>query len=119
MSAVKRPNPTKAIRPAKGGPSRAPAAPHKPGPTTAVPAPSPAVLDATELQRVALLALRDVALATDAPSAAKAAAARTLLEYTGGIGRHAEPPATVTRAKPLAEMTLEELDAAIAAHGSD
>ena len=75
----------------------------------------PGLPDTAELQAVALSALKAVAEDTDAPAAAKAAAARTLLEYTGGIGRHAEPPPSVSRTKPLSEMSLAELDAAIAA----
>lgn len=70
-------------------------------------------LDAEKLRLDALGALQAVATAADAPPAARAAAARTLLEFCGSIGRHAEPP--VSTAKPASEMTLAELDAAIAA----
>lgn len=79
--------------------------------------PRQGVLDPLELQRVALGALAEVAQDANSPSAAKAAAARTLLEYCGAIGRHAPEPPTKAQAKPLSEMTLAELDAAIAAHG--
>lgn len=66
-----------------------------------------------DLRRVALVALREVAADKAAPSAARAAAARTILESLGDIGRLQE----LARAteKPLAEMSLAELDEAIAA----
>jgi hypothetical protein len=47
--------------------------------------------------------------------AARAAAARTLLEYVGAIGRHAPEPPARAAVKPASEMSLSELDAAIAA----
>jgi hypothetical protein len=67
------------------------------------------------LQVAALGALQSVALDGDAPAAARAQAARTLLEFVGAIGRHAPEPAAKTATKPAAEMSLAELDAAIAA----
>ena len=47
-----------------------------------------------------------------APAAARAQAARTLAEMVGALGRHAAPPAS--EAKPVAEMTREELEAELA-----
>lgn len=72
-------------------------------------------LDPLSLQRAALAALQEVAGAADAPMAARAAAARTLLEYVGAIGRHAPEPPARAAVKPASEMSLSELDAAIAA----
>ena len=65
-----------------------------------------------EIRRVATLALLDVSASRAAPPAARAAAARTLLESLGDIGRLQE----IARAqeKPLSELTLAELDAEIA-----
>lgn len=72
-------------------------------------------LDPLRLQACALSALQTVAGAADAPMAARAAAARTLLEYVGAIGRHAPEPPARAAVKPASEMSLSELDAAIAA----
>jgi hypothetical protein len=61
-----------------------------------------------EIRRVATLALIEVSNSQKAPPAARAAAARTLLESLGDIGRLQE----IARAaeKPLADMSLTELD---------
>ena len=61
-----------------------------------------------ELRTIALSALVDVARDKVAPSAARAAAARTMLESIGDIGRLQE----VARQseKPFAEMSRRELD---------
>jgi len=56
-------------------------------------------------------ALADIARDGTAPAAARAQAARTLLEYSGAIGRNADGP---KRDKNAGEMSLAELDAAIA-----
>lgn len=61
------------------------------------------------LESLALEALRSVCLAPDAPAAAKAAAARTLLEACGKIGRNQEIIAE-TKDKDLATMSLKDLD---------
>jgi len=53
--------------------------------------------------------LRSVSIAADAPAAAKAAAARTLLEACGKIGRNQEIIAE-TKDKDLATMSLKDLD---------
>lgn len=64
-----------------------------------------------EVRRIATLALLDVSANKNAPAAARAGAARTLLESLGDIGRLQE----IGRAseRPLAELTLSELDAEI------
>lgn len=103
--------------------SRKPADGPEPAPAIETPAdtaltvhgPSAPFLDVRLLQDTALLALQTVCLAADAPSAAKAAAARTLLEYCGAIGRHAPEPQTRAADKPLSEMSLDEIDAQIRA----
>jgi hypothetical protein len=61
-----------------------------------------------EIRRVATNALLAVADDPKAPSAARAAAARTLLESLGDIGRLQE----IARAneRPLTELSLSELD---------
>ena len=60
-----------------------------------------------ELRQIALHALVEVADDGDAPAAARAAAARTILESLGDIGRLQE----VARAseKPLTEMSAKEV----------
>ena len=65
-----------------------------------------------EIRRVATQALLAVADDTKAAPAARAAAARTLLESLGDIGRLQE----IARAneRPLTELSLSELDAEIA-----
>lgn len=57
--------------------------------------------------------LRDLLSDPDAPSSARAAAARTLAELSGALGRHAPPPAPPAR--PVAQMTLAEIEAELAA----
>ena len=57
--------------------------------------------------------LCQICIAHDAPSNAKATAARTLLELVGALGRHADPSALNTI--PASEMSLEQLEARIAA----
>jgi hypothetical protein len=64
-----------------------------------------------EIRRVSTLALLDVASDQTAPSAARAAAARTLLESLGDIGRLQELARAAER--PLSELSLAELDAEI------
>ena len=65
-----------------------------------------------ELREIATLALVSVAANAKAPAAARAAAARTLLESLGDIGRLQE---VAKRAeKPLNEMTAAEVDSEIA-----
>lgn len=65
-----------------------------------------------EIRRIATLALLAVSSDRNAPAAARAGAARTLLESLGDIGRLQE----IARAseRPLSELTLSELDAEIA-----
>lgn len=61
-----------------------------------------------QIRKIATQALIDVSEDAKAPPAARAAAARTLLESLGDIGRLQSP---VSRAeKPLSEMTNTELD---------
>lgn len=63
-----------------------------------------------DLARQALRAiLKDAA----APAPARAAAARTLAEMAGALGRHAAPPAPLGR--PISEATRAELEAELAA----
>lgn len=57
--------------------------------------------------------LREIMADPASPAAARAQAARTLAEMTGLLGRHAAPPAE--KGKPLAEMTLAELEAELRA----
>lgn len=61
----------------------------------------------------ALTVLRSVMNDPETPAAARGAAARTVLEVMGAIGRHAVPP-PVTSDKPLATMTRAEIDAELA-----
>ena len=61
------------------------------------------------LEELALEALRQVCLATDSPAAAKAAAARTLLEACGKLGRNQEIIAD-TKDADLSTMSLKDLD---------
>ena len=58
-------------------------------------------------ETLAKAALRSVMLDKAAPAAAKAQAARTMLELLGSLGRHAKPP--VDESRSLAEMTPDEL----------
>jgi hypothetical protein len=61
------------------------------------------------LEMLALEALRSVCLSTDAPAAAKAAAARTLLEACGKIGRNQEIISD-EKSKDLSTLSVQELD---------
>lgn len=65
----------------------------------------------TSDEDLARLALREVASSARAPASARAAAARTLLEAGGLIGRLQEKPRNT---KGLHEMSREELEAEIA-----
>ena len=69
-------------------------------------------LDKDKTIELARETLRQICLAQDAPSNAKATAARTLLELVGALGRHADPASMNTI--PASEMTLEQLEARIA-----
>lgn len=69
------------------------------------------MLDSADLEQVAIGALRAVASDRNAPAAARAAAARTLLETCGRIGRLQET--APTDARPLDEMSAGELSAEI------
>ena len=61
------------------------------------------------LEELALEALRAVAGDSTAPAAARAAAARTLLEACGKLGRNQEIIAD-TKDKDLSTMSLSDLD---------
>lgn len=61
---------------------------------------------------LALSALRDVARDSEAPAAARAAAARTLLEVRGLLGRHAAPPDNGSA--PLSSLSAADLRAELA-----
>ena len=61
----------------------------------------------SDLEAIALAALRDVASDRKAPAAARAAAARTLLETAGRIGRLQAPGSGTER--PLNEMSASEI----------
>lgn len=65
------------------------------------------------LENLALEALRAVCLATDSPAAAKAAAARTLLEACGRIGRNQEI-INDSESKDLSSLSASDLDKEIA-----
>jgi hypothetical protein len=71
--------------------------------------PSPA-----RLQASAIAALQSVADDPGSPAAARAQAARTILEYLGGIGRHAKPPEEAA-SRSLASMSRSELLAELSA----
>jgi hypothetical protein len=82
--------------------------------TVDTPAPPPAKrLDKQETIELAKATLCAICLSSDAPSNAKATAARTLLELVGALGRHADPSSLNTI--PASEMSLEQLEARIAA----
>lgn len=63
---------------------------------------------------LALSTLRAVCLDTAAPAAARASAARTILEVKALIGRHATPDEDAAR-KPAHAMTREEMEAELRA----
>ena len=69
-------------------------------------------LDKQETVELAKATLQQICLALDAPSNAKATAARTLLELVGALGRHSDPSSLNT--VPASEMSLEQLEARIA-----
>jgi len=73
------------------------------------PGPDP---DPDEDLELARRVLREVAQDGEAPPAARAGAARTLLELIGALGRHAAPPPDPSRA--LSEMDAGELRAELA-----
>jgi hypothetical protein len=82
--------------------------------TVDTPAPPPAKrLDKQETIELAKATLCAICLTSTTPSNAKASAARTLLELVGAIGRHADP--TSMNTIPASEMSLEQLEARIAA----
>lgn len=60
------------------------------------------------LKTIAIETLKAVANDVQAPAAARAAAARTLLELLGAIGRLQEPERT--RETPVSELSAIELD---------
>jgi hypothetical protein len=69
-------------------------------------------LDKQETIELAKATLCAICVSSDAPSNAKATAARTLLELVGALGRHADPSSLNTI--PASEMSLEQLEARIA-----
>lgn len=105
----------KTFRPGK---RRAPPPPSAPSAldTPAQPAARAPRLDKADTIELAKATLTQICLAKDAPSNAKATAARTLLELVGALGRHADPSALNTI--PASEMSLEQLEARIAALAS-
>jgi hypothetical protein len=70
-------------------------------------------LDKQQTIELAKETLQAICISQEAPSNAKATAARTLLELVGALGRHADPTALNT--VPASEMSLEQLEARIAA----
>lgn len=74
--------------------------------------PSQIVLDDADLAD-AKTALRDVMTDREAPAAARAAAARTMLELGGALGRHAAPP--VDSSRPTSELSRADLEAELRA----
>lgn len=68
-----------------------------------------------DIRGVATQALLAVAANLDAPAAARAQAARTLLELVGALGPGRVPD---TAARPVSEMTLAEIDDEIRASGA-
>lgn len=62
-------------------------------------------------------ALRAVLRDGAAPAAARAAAARTMLELNGALGRNAAPPIDV--GKPTSELSRAELEAELATLAGD
>jgi hypothetical protein len=70
-------------------------------------------LDKAETIELAKATFCAICIAQESPANAKATAARTLLELVGALGRHSDPTALNT--VPASEMSLEQLDARIAA----
>lgn len=70
---------------------------------------APAEQDDSDLAR---RALREVMQDPHAPAAARAAAARTMLELGGALGRHA--PAPIDPDKPTSAMSRADLEAELA-----
>lgn len=62
---------------------------------------------------LAKTALREVMQDATAPAAARAAAARTVLELTGALGRHAAAP--IDPSRPTSELSRGDLLAELAA----
>lgn len=84
------------------------------GSTRSVETVEPPAAQSRDDRELAVAALRAVCQDADAPAAARAQAARTLLEMAGALGRHAPPPASAGRDRPSHEMTRDELRAEIA-----
>ena len=61
----------------------------------------------TENEQIAVETLRSVMLDDAAPAAAKAQAARTLLELEGALGKHQAPP--IAERQDLSTMSRQEL----------
>lgn len=74
------------------------------------------ILDPEDLA-LAKAALREVMQDPAAPAAARAAAARTMLELNGALGRHAAP--VVDPSKGTAELSRAELLAELASLGAE
>lgn len=66
-----------------------------------------------DLKSIAIEALLSVAQDADAPAAARAAAARTMLETIGAIGRN-QDTSKLDAARPLSEMSAAEIGEEIA-----
>jgi hypothetical protein len=64
------------------------------------------------IRDVAVIVLREVALDKAAPAAARGAAARSLAEIAGLLGRNAEGAQDI-ESKSLSEMNASEIDAEI------
>jgi len=72
---------------------------------------------ATHLDKSCVSALQLIVCDATAPAAARVAAARTLLEMSGRIGKHQPKPAAGSL-RP-GEMSLSEIDAELAASAGD
>lgn len=72
----------------------------------------PDITTKQDLRRVAVAALLAVASDATSPAAARAQAARTLLELDGALGPGRVPD---TGKRPVSEMTLADIDAEISA----
>jgi hypothetical protein len=77
--------------------------------------PSGNITDSADLD-LAREALRDVLTDRQAPAAARAAAARTMLELNGALGRNAAPP--IDPSKPTSELSRADLLAELQALGA-